>query len=182
MTLTNLHYLNLFLGSGAILLQVISVLILFLLIFTSKRNIFLDFVHKYFVYIGFIITFFAVLLSLFYSEIINFIPCHLCWYQRIFMFPLVFLFGTAIWYRERNIIKYILPLTFMGSIFAIYQTFFYYFGNSSSFPCDASDVSCYQRLISEFGGYISFPMFSLTIFFAILILISVAHFYKRDNI
>ncbi len=179
MTPTNLHYLNLFLGSGAIVLQVLSVFALFLLIFTSKKNVYLDFIHKHFLYIGFIITFFAVLLSLFYSEIINFTPCSLCWYQRIFMFPLVFLFGTAIWYKTRNIIKYILPLTFVGSLFTIYHNFFYYFGDSSSFPCDASNLSCYQRLISEFGGYISFPMFSLTIFFAILVLIFVSYFYKK---
>ena len=179
MSTETVHYLNIFLGSGAILLQIISVLALLMLIL-GMRNVFLDFLKQHFLSIGFIVTFFAVLFSLFYSEIINFVPCSLCWYQRIFMFPLVFLFGVAMYFKDKNIIKYVLPLASIGFLLAVYQNFFYYFSDSSSLPCDASGVSCYQRLISEFGGYISFPMFSLTTFLAILALIWVAHFYKKE--
>lgn len=179
MDFNSIHYLNLFLGSGAILLQIISVVVLLFLFLGLKKNVFLDFINEHFLLIGFLLTFFSTLLSLFYSEIVNFLPCSLCWYQRIFMFPLVFIFAVAMYFKDRNIIKYIFPLTFVGSLFALYQNFFYYFGESSSLPCDASGISCYQRLISEFGGYISFPMFSITIFFAILTLLAVAHFYKK---
>ena len=176
-----LHYLNLFLGLGAILLQIISVIAL-LMLFFGIRNVFLDFLKQHFLSLSFIVVLFATLLSLFYSLVIGFLPCYLCWYQRIFMFPLVFLYGVALRYKDKTVIKYAFPLATIGFLFAIYQNFFYYFSESSSLPCDASGVSCYQRLISEFGGYISFPMFSLTVFFAILVLISVAHFYKKEII
>lgn len=193
MTVETLHYFNLFLGLGAILLQIVLVVALLLLFFGPKKNIFLDFIEKHFLFLSFIVTFSAVVFSLFYSEIINFIPCYLCWYQRIFMFPLVFLFGIALWYKparnvsqnslggDKTVIKYALPLAFIGFLFAIYQNFFYYFGENSSSLCDTFGVSCYQRLISEFGGYISFPMFSLTIFSTILVLILIALFYKKDE-
>lgn len=181
MSLENLHYLNFSLGLGAILLQIVLLLALILL-FLKKSNFLLDYIHDNFLYIGFIITFSATALSLFYSQIVGFLPCSLCWYQRIFMFPLVFIFGVAMYYGDRNIIKYIFSLSLSGLFFAIYQNYFYYFGENSSLPCDASGVSCYQRLISEFGGYISFPMFSFIIFSAILVLISIAHFYKKENI
>jgi disulfide bond formation protein DsbB len=98
------------------------------------------------------------------------------------MFPLVFIYGVALKFKDRVVARYTFPLVGIGTLFALYQNFFYYFGESSSLPCDASGVSCYQRLISEFGGYISFPMFSLTIFFTTLVLILVARFYKKEII
>ena len=179
MSIDNLRYLNLFLGSGAILLQIVSVVALLILIF-SKKNVLINFINEHFLLIGFLLTSSATLLSLFYSEIVQFVPCSLCWYQRIFMFPLVFIFGVAMYSRDRQIIKYIFPLISVGFLLALYQNFFYYFGNSSALPCDASGVSCYQRLISEFGGYISFPMFSFTIFSALIVLVGVAYFHKKE--
>jgi disulfide bond formation protein DsbB len=176
------HYLNLFLGGGAIVLQVLSVLVLILLFFGPKKNFFLDFIDKHFLPIAFLLALSASLFSLVYSEIINFAPCYLCWYQRVFMFPLVFLFGIALWIKDRQVIKYVLALASVGFVISVYQNFFYYFGESANIPCDASGVSCYQKLISEFGGYISIPMLALTSFFAILVLICVAHFYKKDII
>src|SRR3989344_3890565 len=178
------HYLNVFLGLGAIILQILSVIALFLLFFRSKeknRNFYLDFIEKHFLTLGFILSLSAALFSLIYSEIVGFIPCSLCWYQRIFLFPLVFIFGSALWYKDRKIIRYTLPLICVGFIISIYQNFGYYFGNSSNLPCDASGVSCYQQLISEFGGYISIPMLALTAFFALLTLLAVAHFYKKED-
>ncbi len=179
MNYQTVHYLNLFLGSGAILLQVLVVVVLVLLFIGPKRNKFLDLLTKHFLAIGFILSLSAALFSLVYSEIINFLPCYLCWYQRIFMFPLVFIFGVAMWYRDNSIIKYILPMSLVGFLVSVYQNFFYYFGEGSALPCDASGVSCYQQLISEFGGYISIPMLALTSFVSILVLILVVHFYKR---
>jgi disulfide bond formation protein DsbB len=181
MNIITIHYLNVFLGTGAIILQVLSVVALFTLFLGPKKNKFLDFIDKHYLTLGFIFSLFASLVSLIYSEIINFVPCHLCWYQRIFLFPLVFIFGSAIWHKDRKIVKYVLPILSIGFLISIYQNFFYYFGENSSLPCDASGVSCYQRLVSEFGGYISIPMLALTIFFALLAIVLVAHFYKKED-
>ena len=97
------------------------------------------------------------------------------------MFPLVFIFGVAIWSRDRKVVKYTLPLIFVGLIISAYQNFIYYFGNSAAVPCDASGVSCYQHLISEFGGYISVPMLALSSFVGLLAIVLVAHFYKKED-
>lgn len=173
------HYLNLFLGTGAIILQIIAVLSLLILFFGPKKNGFLNFIDKHFLPLGFFISLFVSLFSLVYSEIVNFAPCHLCWYQRIFMFPLVFLFGVALWDKDRKVIRYALPLLVAGFAVSVYQNLIYYFGAGSDIPCDASGVSCYQQLVSEFGGYISIPMLSLTAFFSLLVLALVAHFYQK---
>ena len=178
-----LHYLNLFLGTGAILLQVLSVVAIFLLFFLPKensKNFYLDFIHEHFLELGFILTLFASVFPLVYSEIVHFLPCYLCWWQRIFMFPLVLMFGIAFWDEDRRVIRYALPLLCAGFLVSVYQNFFYYFGETTNVPCDASGVSCYQHLVSEFGGYISIPMLALTAFGALLTILAVVHFYKKE--
>lgn len=181
----SVHYLNVFLGLGAILLQILSVITLFLLFFSpSKKNKFLEFASSHFLILGFLISLFSSLFPLVYSEIVHFLPCYLCWWQRIFMFPSFVLFGIALWDksgdRDRKVIRYVTPLLFAGFLVSAYQNFFYYFGESSTLPCDASGISCYQHLVSEFGGYISIPMMALSAFFGLLTLLAVAHFYKKD--
>lgn len=181
MNTETVHYLNVFLGLGAIILQILSVVALSILFFRPKKNIFLDFIDKHFLPISFLLSLTASLFSLVYSEVISFLPCYLCWFQRVFLFPLPFIFGSAIWHKDRKIVKYVLPLLSVGFLISVYQNFFYYFGKGSALPCDASGVSCYQRLVSEFGGYISIPMLALTTFFALLAVVLVAHFYKKED-
>ena len=181
MNISNVHYLNIFLGFGAILLQIFSVVALFLLFIGPKKNAYLSFIDKHYLPLGFLVALSASLFSLVYSEIVGFPPCYLCWYQRVFTFPLVFIFGMAIWHKDRKIVKYVLPLLSVGFVISVYQNFFYYFGEGSALPCDASGVSCYQQLVSEFGGYISIPMLALTSFLSLITLVLVAHFYQKED-
>ena len=177
----NVHYLNMFLGAGAIGLTILALVALFLLFIGPRKNAYLAFVDKHYLTLGFIISLSAALFSLVYSEVIGFTPCYLCWYQRIFLFPLAFIFGVAIWHKDRHVVKYVLPLLSVGSIFAIYQNFMYYFTDTGNIPCDASGISCYQQLISEFGGLISFPMLSLMTYVSLITVVLVAHFYKKED-
>src|SRR3989339_626602 len=183
MNTESIYYFNVFLGSGAILLQVLSAVALFLLFFRPKKNrknFYLDFIDKHFLILTFLISLSASIFPLIYSEIINFVPCYLCWWQRVFIFPLPLMFGVALWDKDRKVVRYALPLLCAGSIISIYQNFFYYFGEGSNLPCDASGISCYQRLVSVFGGYISIPMLALTAFLSLLPPPAIAHFYKKE--
>lgn len=177
----SVHYLNMFLGVGAIGLQILSVVALVLLFLKPKNSKYLNFIDKHFLTLGFLLSIGPALFSLVYSEIIGFLPCYLCWYQRIFLFPIVFIFATAVWSKDRKVTKYVLPLLSVGFIFAVYQNLGYYFADSGSLPCDASGISCYQQLVSEFGGYISIPMLSLTAFLSLITIVLVAHFYKKED-
>ncbi len=177
----SVHYLNVFLGAGAIILQVLTVIALYLLFVGPKKNGYLSFINKHYLKLGFLLSLSASIFPLIYSEIINFLPCYLCWWQRVFMIPLVFIFGTAIWHKDRKIVKYTLPLLLVGTLISIYHNFGYYFGETGTQPCDASGVSCYQQLVSEFGGYISIPMLALTSYLAITTVVLVAHYYKKED-
>lgn len=63
----------------------------------------------------------ATLGSLYYSEVRNFIPCTLCWYQRIAMYPLVFLLGMATWRNDAGIRSYALTLSLLGLFWSSYH-------------------------------------------------------------
>lgn len=179
----NIHYLNVFLGVGAILLQIASILALAILFVNgkNKKNVYLDFIDKHYMQIGFLIALSASVFPLVYSEIIKFAPCYLCWWQRVFVIPAVFIFGTAIWVKDRKIVKYVLPIVSVGFLISLYHNFNYYFADTGNLPCDASGVSCYQQLVYEFGGYISIPMLALSAFLALLTVLLVAHFYKKED-
>src|SRR3989338_4944254 len=147
----SVHYLNVFLGTGAIALQIFSVAALSALFFRPRENKFLGFIDKHYLTLGFIISLSASLFSLVYSEIINFIPCYLCWYQRIFLFPAVFIFGAAIWSKDRKIVKYVLPMLAVGFVMSVYQNFFYYFGKVFSLPCPFSGLFFYHHFFFKFN-------------------------------
>lgn len=181
MSYETIHYFNLVLGIGAIALVIISFVTFFVLFFGPKKNKFLAFIDKHFLELGFFISLSGTIFSLIYSEVINFAPCYLCWWARVFLYPQVILFGIALWSRDRKVIHYVIPLLFMGFLVSVYHNITYYFGNIDSAPCDATGVSCSQRLVSEFGGLISIPTLSLAALMGLLMVVVVAHFYgKRD--
>lgn len=110
--------------------------------------------------------------SLFFSDIMNYAPCSMCWYQRIFMYPLVVLFLTGLFPFDKNIIKYTLPLTLLGCGFAFYHTLLYSgIIPKSMQPC-SQGVSCTEKYLDVFG-FITIPMLSLIAFSIIAALLLV---------
>ncbi|MEI8361249.1 MAG: disulfide bond formation protein B [bacterium] len=111
--------------------------------------------------------------SLFFSQVANFAPCELCWFQRIFMYPLVILFGLA-WYRhEKLIIDYATPLVITGWLIALYHNYIYYQASQSTICSLNSHTSCIIPYFTRFG-YISIPVMSLTAFSMIGLLLFIA--------
>nr|WP_302084059.1 disulfide bond formation protein B [Salinibaculum sp. KK48] len=65
----------------------------------------------------------ATLGSLSYSNVLGFFPCELCWFQRIFMYPLVPLLGYAAYMRSRELAPLILAYTLPGAAIAAYHSY-----------------------------------------------------------
>ncbi|RIH89487.1 Disulfide bond formation protein C [Meiothermus luteus] len=63
----------------------------------------------------------ATLGSLYYSEVRNFIPCTLCWYQRIAMYPLALLLGIALWRGDAGVKPYAITLSLLGLFWSSYH-------------------------------------------------------------
>ncbi|GAJ40946.1 disulfide formation protein [Parageobacillus caldoxylosilyticus NBRC 107762] len=68
-----------------------------------------------------VISLIATLGSLYFSEILKFIPCDLCWFQRIFMYPQVVLLGIAVIRKEYGIARYSLALSVIGGTISLYH-------------------------------------------------------------
>lgn len=118
------------------------------------------------IYLAWLQSVVATLGSLYYSEVKHFVPCTLCWYQRILMYPLVIIITVGIISKDHNIHKYVLPLSFLGVLFAFYHILIQ--NNvlpESAAPCSLA-ASC-ERTYTGYFGFITIPVMSFTAFVVI---------------
>ena len=108
--------------------------------------------------------------SLFFSEVMMFPPCVMCWYQRICMYPLVVILLVGLFPLDTTVTRYAMPLTLIGLFFAIYHNLLYYkILPESVQPC-SQGVSCTSDYINWFG-FITIQLLSLVAFVMVLILL-----------
>jgi disulfide bond formation protein DsbB len=115
--------------------------------------------------------------SLFFSEVMGFAPCVLCWYQRIALFPLVLILPMGLFPFDANAARFALPLTVAGLLTAVYHNLLYagLFPKSIQ-PC-AQGVPCTEKYIELFG-FVSIPFLSLLALAAMTALLIIV---KRRN-
>ncbi|QAY65699.1 disulfide oxidoreductase [Paenibacillus protaetiae] len=122
-------------------------------------------------YFAWIVSLAATGGSLYFSEIANYIPCNLCWFQRIFMYPQVILLGIAAYRGDRGIIRYSLPLSIIGGIISVYHNLEIWFPKLAEVaPCRAG-VPCTFNYVNWFG-FITIPLMALTAFVLITLCLS----------
>jgi disulfide bond formation protein DsbB len=111
--------------------------------------------------------------SLFFSEIAGFIPCELCWYQRICMYPLSIITLLAALANDRRVARYLLPLPLVGAGVSVYHLLVENGVVEQAKACLISAPGgCATKWIEEFG-YVTIPVLALTGFalcFAFLLL------------
>lgn len=108
--------------------------------------------------------------SLYFSEILKLPPCSLCWYQRIFLYPLSIILLIGILRRDPNINWYALPLAIGGFVIAVYHTLLQAgIIAESILPC-VSGIPCQTPQI-ELLGFITIPMLSLLAFGTVICLL-----------
>lgn len=110
----------------------------------------------------------ATMGSLYFSEIMQYIPCKLCWIQRIFMYPLAIILGIATIKKDYGITTYVLPLTVIGGLVSLYHYLYEkteWFKAASNFcgetPCDVEYIN--------WLGFITIPFLALLAFTLITI-------------
>ncbi len=149
---------------------IVSFILIWILSHIFKKNKLLDSFIKFFtqnaITFAFIVALVAMIGSLFFSEIAHFVPCKLCWYQRICMYPQVLLLGIATVKNDIKVKMYALPLAIIGLVIAIYH----YALQMSPLPLPCTDevASCAAKQAAHFG-YITIPLMSLTAFVLIII-------------
>lgn len=121
-------------------------------------------------FICWLIASISTLGSLFFSEIMNFPPCILCWYQRICLFPLVLILLTGLFSFDKSVVKFALPLAIAGWFIALYHNLLYSGIIPESIQPCSQGVSCTEDYISLFGIF-TIPMLSIISFSSIVILL-----------
>ena len=137
------------------------------------------FMGKHATTLAFLVSLAAVIGSLYYSEIAGFEPCVLCWWQRVFLYPLVIIFGMALWKKTASAFLYAVPLVLGAALIAAYQSYVY-LGGASLLSCTALDGACSKIYVMAFG-YITIPAMSLTVSLYILLLAWAHKIYEDEN-
>ncbi|MCZ8512018.1 disulfide oxidoreductase [Paenibacillus filicis] len=111
----------------------------------------------------------ATLGSLYFSEILHYLPCKLCWYQRILMYPLVIILAIAAIRKERQIYHYVLPMSIWGAGISLYHYLMEKTDLFKSAGAACGPVPCDVDYINWLG-FITIPFLALTAFVVITVL------------
>lgn len=164
--------LNFFVALGAVLMQVALIALLGVYLyerFGKKRTKVGEMIARGAMPVVFVVSVCAASLTLVYSEVFGFLPCGLCWLQRVFMFPMVFIAGAALYLRDRVFAPvYIVVLAIPGIAIALYNHYLQ-MGGSELIACPAASGDCAKRILFEFG-YMTFPLLAFTLFAFLLML------------
>ncbi len=127
------------------------------------------------VFLAWLIASASTLGALFLSQVMGIAPCVLCWYQRIFMFPLVFILAAGLFPFDPRLARYALPLTVLGWLIALLHMLLVAgIVPEAITPC-AQGIPCKDQPI-EWFGFLTIPLLSLIAFSAIGLLLVLTHF------
>ena len=105
--------------------------------------------------------------SLFFSQIAGFIPCEMCWFQRICMYPLSLLLLFLAWHGDYRAVRYLVPFPIIGAGVSIYHLLIENHVVGEPTACQVGGTGCATKWIDEFG-YMTIPTLALTAFLLLI--------------
>lgn len=167
-------FLQAYIPLGIFISHIVWVALILAVIFRkSWGRAVVGWIGKYAVPLGFSVVLASFFGSLFYSEVVGFPPCALCWWQRVFIYPQVVLFASALWKGRSDVFTYAVPLSALSAVVSLYQQYVY-MGGGSILPCTSEGGACEKIYVLAYG-YITIPMMSLT---AALLILLIAYMRK----
>ncbi|MFC4453247.1 disulfide bond formation protein B [Deinococcus sonorensis] len=131
-------------------------------------------------YLAWVVSMVATIASLYFSEVRHFVPCVLCWFQRICMYPLVLVLGAAALRSDLGGRVYALPLALAGWVIAliqnleawgVIQTLKVCGVGQTTVGCDAK-WPIFGDTLTSLSDVITIPVLSLTAFTVIIALLA----------
>ncbi len=130
------------------------------------------FIRRYGLYLAWLVAMVATAGSLYFSEVRHFVPCSLCWWQRVLMYPQALILGIASYVGDEKVVRYVLPLSVIGMGTSLYH----YAGQKfpEYFPLGActGGVPCGTEYINVFG-FITIPFLALIGFTLITVILGI---------
>lgn len=125
-----------------------------------------------------VISFISTFGSLYFSEVLKFPPCNLCWYQRIFAYPIFIISVIALVKKEYSIFKYTFVLSIIGGIIAFYHIL-YENNLVGHYGVCGVGVDCATKYV-EYFGFVTLPVLSFCSFGLIAIFSLLPKFIYRS--
>jgi disulfide bond formation protein DsbB len=126
------------------------------------------------VWLAWAVALVATIGSLMYSELFHYVPCRLCWFQRIAMYPLAVVLLVGALRREVAVKFYAIPIALIGLVISIYHNVLQFFPSLEGTSCDPL-VPCSARSIEMFG-FMDLPFMAGAGFIVIAVLLA---FYTK---
>ncbi len=153
----------------------------FILLFDlySKNKSLETLIKKFGLFFAFLVTLGSSITTLIYSEVFDFIPCGLCWLQRVFLYPQVLLLAFALYTKDKRVALYGIVLSVPGLIISLYQHYLQ-MGGSEFITCPkaGTGANCAERILFEFN-FVTFPLLSAILFSFLIVLYFYSH--KTNN-
>jgi len=132
----------------------------------------------YLVFGAWLIASVSTLGALFFGEVVKVPTCALCWYQRIFMFPLALILPLGLFPFDRNVVRYALPLAAIGGLIALYHVLLVAGVVPETMQPCTQGVPCKEQVIVWFG-FVTIPLMAFLAFAGIVVLLCIAHFRSQ---
>lgn len=155
--------------------------LLALAFFCKDKNSWLSFIKRNSLNLILVLLIIATLGSLYYSEVAQFTPCKLCWWQRIFIFPQILVILVAKAKKQTtNIFPYLAWMTGIATVVSLLHNYIYYFGKELAGTCDAA-ASCKAYYVYQYG-FVTIPFMALGLLVSLTAILLVRKYYKGDSI
>lgn len=118
--------------------------------------------------------------SLYYSKVQGYIPCELCWYQRICLYPWSVILGIAAWRRDAAIKIYAIPVLCIGVVISLYHSWIQWFPPSSGTSFCTVDAPCTTKFVNEFD-FVTLPFMALSAAVFMIALLLASDPSERDS-
>ena len=111
--------------------------------------------------------------------------CELCWWQRIFLFPISVIALVGARYRAYGTHMTVLILSLIGLFYSAYHYYYHFqglvLGNILSLPCSSGGLlpACTESPILTFG-FSTIPFMGIMVFGSMILLALVAHMRGRE--
>lgn len=151
--------------------------IIALIIGWATRAPFMDFVAKHSGAFLAVIFICAMLGSLIFEHILLYPPCILCWYQRIFIFPIGIIALTANLRSSKLLQNQVLALSIIGFAIALFHNYLDIFQPAGLDVCGTDGISCSARYVYEFG-FVTIPLMSAIVLGSAILLTLIAKYWK----
>ncbi len=135
-------------------------------------------IRQWSLFLTWLITLIVLLTTLYFSNVLGFPVCPLCWYQRICIYPLALIIGIATFRNDGDIALYTIPMTLIGMAFALLQYIEQIVPTFRPMLVCGQGASCHMMHIHYFG-FITLPLLSLIACIIMTFLLFIVHYTKE---